>query len=80
MRFTPPAAGRLAGGIAALLALAAAPAWAETFEAYDATLAEADGAGLTDAASVDTGTPIQVRLARGRLDATVKETHPDEEL
>jgi len=45
-----------------------------------AVVRDSDGAVLTDAASVDTGTPIQVRLARGGLDATVKETHPDEEL
>ncbi len=38
------------------------------------------GTVITDAAHVDTGSPILVRLARGRIDATVEETHPDEEL
>jgi len=41
-----------------------------------------DGRGivLTDASSIDSGASIQVRLARGRLGATVEETYPDEEL
>lgn len=45
-----------------------------------AVVRDARGTVLTDASRIDSGTPIQVRLARGRLDATVQETHPDEEL
>ncbi len=45
-----------------------------------AVVRDARGTVVTDAAHVDTGSPILVRLARGRIDATVEETHPDEEL
>ena len=45
-----------------------------------AVVRDAHGTVITDAAHVDTGSPILVRLARGRIDATVEETHPDEEL
>lgn len=45
-----------------------------------AVVRDAGGTVLTDASLVGPRTPIQVRLARGRLDATVEETHPDEEL
>lgn len=45
-----------------------------------AVVRDARGTVITDAAHVDTGSPILVRLARGRIDATVEETHPDEEL
>ncbi|MEE8442073.1 MAG: exodeoxyribonuclease VII large subunit [Spirochaetia bacterium] len=45
-----------------------------------AVVRDAGGTVLTNVFPVRPGSPIQVRLARGRLDATVEETYPDEEL
>jgi exodeoxyribonuclease VII large subunit len=65
---------RLAGAVRALEAVSPL---ATLGRGYALVLRQDDGSAVTDAAAVARGDALEVRLAKGRIDATVTGIHPD---